>query len=512
MNFADYFESAADRFPDKTAIVFRDEKITYAQLRRRVDLLAGAFDDLGIRQGDVVGLLARNSARYLEMLLACAKRGVALEQYNWRMAPGLTAELLRESRSCVLFADRVCWESSQLDELNAGRELVKVVVEGSADGVSGIALDDVLAQTKPFEGDAPRSDDEALMHLFTSGTTGKPKTVRLSNKGVVSVALVCIAETGWTSDDVFLQVLPLFHISAQAAYNVLMLGGTLILHEAFSPGAYFDALRRYRVTRLGLVPNMLGALLDCEEFDSGHFPDVSTIIYAGSSMPRSVLEKTLDRLHCGLYAFYGMTEMSSVVGILKPRDHDAIRAKSKSAPVPIGKPSMGSRLRICAEDGTVLPAGQEGELVVRSDGMMLGYSRDDLTERAMRDGWYWTGDMCYCDEEGYYYLVGRKGDMIVSGGENIYPSEVEECIRRMGDAVSDVAVVGIPDDKWGQMVAAAVVTRKGFSLEEADIAAWCSEALASYKKPRRVAFVDDLPRNANGKVVRKEVARMLVDG
>ena len=512
MNFADYFESAVDRFPDKTAIIFRDEEITYAQLRRQVDLLAGAFDDLGIRQGDVVGLLARNSARYLEMLLACAKRGVTLEQYNWRMASGLTAELLRESSIRVLFADRTCWESSQLDKLDAGCELVKVVVEGSADGVSGIALDDVLAHAKPFEGSTHRSDDEALMHLFTSGTTGKPKTVRLSNKGVVSVALVCIAETGWTSDDVFLQVLPLFHISAQAAYNVLMLGGTLIIHEAFSPGAYFDALQRYRVTRLGLVPNMLGTLLDCKEFDSDHFPDVDTIIYAGSSMPRSVLEKTLNRLQCGLYAFYGMTEMSSVVGILKPCDHDAIRAKSENAPVPIGKPSMGSRLRICSEDGSVLPLGREGELVVRSDGMMLGYSRDDLTERAMRDGWYWTGDMCYRDEEGYFYLVGRKGDMIVSGGENIYPSEVEECIRRMGDAVSDVAVVGVPDKEWGQIVVAAVVLREGFSLQEADIAAWCSESLASYKKPRCVAFVDDLPRNANGKVIRKEVIRMFVSG
>lgn len=507
MNFAEYFESTVERCPDKPAIIYRGSSLTYAELRDRVCRAAGALRAFGLAAGDSIAVVAANSASYLELLLACARLGIVMEQYNWRLSPSVTCELLSDSRSRIVFVSPSCIETYRYASDRIDRRLDAIVLGEAPTGY--LSYEDMLRTANCLQEFEPVDDRSVLAHLFTSGTTGKPKTVKLTHKGIVSISLVCIGETLWTSEDVFLQVLPLFHISAQAAYNVFILGGTLVLLDSFEPEEYLGAIGAYEVTRIGLVPSMLAILLEDERFSSKACPALKTVIYAGSSMPRETLVKCGEMLNCDLYAFYGMTEMSSVVGILKPCDHEAILARGANCPVPVGKASVGTRLAIVDEHGALCERGREGELVARSDGMMAGYTDEALTLGAIADGWYRTGDMCYQDNEGYYYLVGRKGDMIISGGENLYPSEIEECIRRIGPDVVDVAVAGLPDGKWGQTVAAAVVKRNGSPLAEDDVVAWCKACLASYKKPQKVVFWDDLPRNQSGKVVRGEVAERL---
>lgn len=509
MNFAEYFESTVQRFPHKTAMVYRGRETTYEELRERVCRVVGGLRRLGLGPGDTAAIVATNSDSYLEVLLACARMGVVLEQYNWRLSPERTLELLEDSGSTVLFASSGRSEALSFVRARLSRPCKFVLIGARGNEEGHLAYEELVESSVPDERMDPVADDAVLMHLFTSGTTGKPKTVRLTHKGIIAVSLVCVAETLWTSDDVFLQVLPLFHISAQAAYNVFILGGTLIVLDEFEPRAYRSAIDEHKVTRIGLVPSMLGMLFQDSGFTAASHPSLNTIIYAGSPMPRSILEQCAERIGCDLYAFYGMTEMSSVVGILKPADHERILSRDAGSPVPVGRPSIGTRLAVVDEQGAPCLCGKEGELLASGDGMMLGYTDPALTAQAIADGWYRTGDICYRDEDGYYYLVGRKGDMIISGGENLYPSEVEACIRRMGPEIVDVSVVGLPDETWGQSVAAVVVKRPGSAIGADDVSSWCKEHLASYKKPQRILFWDDLPRNANGKVSRGEVAKRI---
>lgn len=501
MNLNTYLDSSVQRFPGKAAIVFRDIVLTYREFHERVCRLASAMKRFSLRPGDRVAVLSTNSSYYLEIVFACARLGLCIDMLNYRLSCSLTAELIDDARCSLLFISDTC------------KEALPAIIEQVSQPVTIIEIGDdyeeLLASGNTSCQPAEIADDDVIFNLYTSGTTGKPKAVMLSNKNIISQALVCIAETNWGADETYLHVLPQFHIAGQGTYNTLFLGGTLVILDRFDAKAYADLLEKHSVTRIGLTPHLIDCLVKDESFEKSRCPDLRTVIYAGSSMPREILERSMRELECDLYAYYGMTEMSSVIGILKPKDHTWVLSHPDLPCVPVGRVSMGTLIRVIDDEGKECAMGQPGEFIASGDGVMQGYTDLALTEKALKDGWYYTGDIGYYDEHRYFYLVDRKDDLFVCGGENIYPSEIEQTIQSSSNAIQDVVVVGVPDETWGHSIHAVIVADES-EIDADAIVDYCKTRLASYKKPRKIHFWKELPRNANNKILRKKVLEKLL--
>lgn len=509
MNFNTYLDSAVNKNPNKTAIVYGDIPLTYAEFHERVCCLANAMRHFDLKLADRIGILSTNSSYYLEIVFACARLGLQIDFFNFRLTPAMTAELIDESGCPVLFVSDTRKESLSLIKEKITRPMDIILVGSSFADEEGIRYEELLKKGSPRCIPAVTDDDDVLFNLYTSGTTGKPKTAMLTHKNIISQCLVCIAETKWTSKDTFMHVLPQFHIAAQGSYNTLFLGGTLIVLDHFNPEEYLRCLKKHNVTRIGLTPHMLNLLLLTPDFNQKDYPCLQTVIYAGASMPREILELSKERLGCDYYAYYGMTEMSSIIGLLKPDDHTWLLSQPESQLVPVGRLALGSLMTIVNESGEEAALGEPGEIIAFGDGVMKGYRDLKLTQKAIVNGWFHTGDIGFRDKRGYFYLVDRKDDLFVSGGENIYPSEIEQAIRAIGEEIIDAVAVGVPDKIWGHSIQAVVVLAEGSTLDESAIIKQCKIQLASYKKPRKVYFWEELPRNANGKVQRKKIVEMI---
>lgn len=304
-------------------------------------------------------------------------------------------------------------------------------------------------------------------------------------------------ETNWKRGDVYCQGQPLFHVAAFGAYCTLILGGTLVVVDSFELAELILTINENKVTRIGLTPQIVQMFSRLEGKEKRSIKSLDTIVYSGSSMSREILVEAHRRLACNLYGLYGMTEIASIACILHPDEHREIINAPAQQPVPVGRATVGTRIWINDTHGDGV-----GELFVKNDGVMVGYANEGRCERLLSDGWYATGDIGYRDEEGLYYLVSRKNNMIISGGENIYPLEIENCIRSIGPSVSDVIVIGIPSEVWGEAVHAVVESPAGAGLTQDEVKRYCRKNLSPYKKPKEVWIWDKLPRTANGKVDR----------
>ncbi|MCI8341540.1 MAG: long-chain fatty acid--CoA ligase [Eggerthellaceae bacterium] len=532
MNIADVIVESAQVHLGKVAIACDGRRFTYEELVGRVRRAAQALQHLGVSQGDHVALLADNSNAVLECVFACAWIGAVCEQYNTRLSICALDELMGRSPARVVVAGARFVESldERFIEGPCGRPDALVQIGGEAsfaqEASAECAVDDgagcssatgslaaaalpagkskvprygyeaLLGSCDPAPGPLSLPPESPCMQFFTSGTTGMPRGVVVSHEALVERWRIDAREQRFRADDVMLCVLPLFHVTSMGVYVALMVGATVVIERASDGAAVAAAVRKNAVTRTGLVPFLMRSLVDHMERHNVPLPSLEYVIYGGEPIDGPFLMRCHERMGCKLIQGYGMTETLSAITMLGPDDHGHPERVGTA-----GKVVPGFDLRIEAKDGHSCVAGERGEVLVRTPTLMLGYYGDpERTAEVMQDGWYRTGDIGYLDEDGYLMLVDRKNNLVITGGENVYPSEVMRCIRAMGDAVADVAVVGVPDDYWGESLAAFVVRSPGAQLDEEAVSAWCRERLGAYKRPRRVMFVDSLRRNPSGKI------------
>ncbi len=498
---------------DKPAFVSANRSVTFAEVNARVNRLNNALAGLGLARGDRVAILSRNRPELFEVY-GVAKSGLIAVPLNWRLAARELLHPLEDSRPRVIVTEPNF--TPVIDALRPELASVRhfIVLGEARDGWSG--YESVLAGASADEPRFEANPDDALCLTYSSGTTGIPKGAIITHRGALNNCRVMIEDMlKLTQDDIGLAVMPLFHVGGMwyHLFPSYASGGTTIMLSEFDPHAVLAAIQELGVTHVHLVPTMIGALLDEPDVRNMHLERLRTLYYAASSIPLGLLKRAMEVFrHCGFIQSFGSTEAGSVTA-LRPEDHvAAINDPAKAGLLlSCGRPFGGARVEIRDFSGAPAAQGSIGDIVVRSDRIMAGYWQNpDATAQTLVDGWLYTGDLGYLDRAGYLYIVDRKHDMIVTGGENVYPREVEDILYQDVN-LAEVAVFAIPDPKWVERVAAAVVLKPGRTTTAEEIRGRAAQGLASYKCPKTVLFVDSLPKNATGKVLKKELRRQYAD-
>jgi fatty-acyl-CoA synthase len=491
----------ARRIPEKDALVFHGRKVTYAALDARARAVARGLSDLGVRKGDRVAVLLLNGLPLIEILLACTHVGAIFLPLNVRLSAEEIAFILSDAAPRL-----VAYESAFLPVVARVRAGSGALAWVQTDGDAGPG---VLSYASLHEGRAPlampeavRADDPALM-MYTSGTTGRPKGAVLSHGNLLWNDIQILLAIPATDDDISYCAAPFFHIGGLNVLTgpLLYRGATTIVDDKFDPGVALSTIARDRVTCAFMVPAMWAAMAAHPAFEETDLSSLRYAIVGGAPCPLPVLERYAAR-GVTFREGFGLTETAPIVCILDAQD---VIRKSGS----VGHPAAHVEVRLVDEADDDVPEGEPGELIVRGPNVMLGYwNRPEETARALRGGWFHTGDVARRDEEGFLYIVDRRKDMVITGGENVYPAEVEQTLYRH-PAVADVAVIGVPDARWGEAVVAVVVPKEGVEAPTAEsIRAFCEGRLAHYKQPRVVHALKALPRNATGKVLKGELRLM----
>jgi long-chain acyl-CoA synthetase len=500
-------------FSDKPAFVSANGSVTFAEVNARINRLNNALARLGLARGDRVAILSRNQPEFFEVY-GVAKSGLVAVPLNWRLAPRELLHPLKDSGPRVIVA-----EPNFTPVIDALRpELASlghfIVLGAARDGWS--AYESVLAGASADEPRFEGGPDDALCLTYSSGTTGIPKGAIITHRGALNNCRAMIQDMlKLTPDDVGLAVMPLFHVGGMwyHLFPSFASGGTTIMLSEFDPHAVLAAIQERGVTQVHLVPTMIGALLDQPEVRSMDLGRLRALYYAASSIPISLLKRAMEAFrHCGFIQSFGSTEAGSVTALL-PEDHvAAIRDPARAVLLlSCGRPYGGAKVEIRDLSGVPAAQGSIGDIAVWSDRIMAGYWRNPAaTAQTIVNGWLYTGDLGYLDDAGYLYIVDRKHDMIVTGGENVYPREVEDVLYQDPN-VAEAAVFAIPDPKWVERVAAAVVLKPGCTTTAEEVRQRAAQGLASYKCPKTVLFVDSLPKNATGKILKKELRRQYAD-
>jgi acyl-CoA synthetase (AMP-forming)/AMP-acid ligase II len=502
MNLRNIIFRNAQLHPDKNAIVFEGRGLTFRDYTERACRLGNALLAGGLAHQDRVAILAPNCPEYLETFAACESAGLIVVNMNYRLS---AKELIEICRDCepkgLIFHQQYADLAGELLKATTAVEIV-LGVATTAHGAS--AYEKVLAESSSEPPQVTINDEDIACLIYTSGTTGRPKGVMLSHRAIVESARAISHEGCAMASDVMLIVMPLFHIGGRIemlGFNIL--GATTVLHPAFDASEMLRSFEENQVTAAHLAPIMVQRLLESPDLQRYRRDRLRCIHYASAPMPVPVLRRAIAAFGPILTQIYGLTECI-VVSLLTPAQHlldgdEKVVRRLSSA----GQPFLGCTVRVVTVDGQDAGPGEIGEILVRSPGLMTGYwNNHTATVPTLRGGWMHTGDLGYADEDHFIFIVDRKKDMIISGGENIYSWEVEEALRTHPD-VAEVAVIGIPDDEWGESVKAFVVLRPGAKPAAKALIAHCRTRLASYKKPRTVEFVEALPRLFNGKIDKK---------
>jgi acyl-CoA synthetase (AMP-forming)/AMP-acid ligase II len=498
LTFDEFFRHWADDRPDRMAMREEDRVYNYAELEERTARVATALLAMGLTKGDRIAWIGKNSDLYFALFYGAARAGIVMVPVGWRLAPPEWAFIINDTQAKALFLGPGF--ESAADALKGQLPHVQRVV--SAD--EGRAL---IANTvrSAFEAAGP---DDAVLQLYTSGTTGNPKGAVMTNRNLFALRKHAnqaeLAYTKWDDDEVVLVAMPCAHIGGTGLGIMAIASGlpAYILAE-FTPDGFFDAVETGGVTRLFIVPAALHILLQHPRCASVDFGRLKYILYGAAPIPLELLRQCMAMFKCEFIQAYGMTETTGTIVMLPPEDHDPDgNPRMRSA----GKALPGVELKIVDGQGNELPMGEVGEVWTRSSNNMLGYwNLPEATEKTMADGgWIKTGDAGYMDEDGYLYIHDRVKDMIISGGENVYPAEVESAIFGHPD-VLEVAVIGVPDDKWGEAVKAVCVPKPGASIDPDSVINWSRERIAGFKVPKSIDVIPALPRNASGKILRKDL-------
>lgn len=486
---------AAER-PDARALVFGERVTTYGALDRAANQVAQGLLALGLARGARVAVLDRESDHALEILLGAAKAGVVVSYLSWRLAPAEVQAILADAEPRVLFLGPDF--AAQAGQLTAPSLLTTVEMAHYP------AWRDAASPIDPL---LPVSAEDVVVQMYTSGTTGQPKGVCLAHRSFFSVVEGIKAAWGnwieWSPEDIALHTLPNSHIGGLWwAVRVMAEGATSILMDSFAGFKVIELVKKHRVSKLCLVPAMMQVVLSEPAMASADFSSARYLMYGGSPTPPALLTRAMKAFGCRFYQVYGLTETGNMAVWLAPEEHsDPTLERIGSA----GRPYPGVEAKVIDRQGQRLGPREVGEICLRSPARMVEYwRRPEETAKTLIDGWIHTGDAGYFDEAGYLYVSDRVKDMIIYAGENIYPAEVENALYDH-PAVKEVAVIGVPDDKWGELVKAIVVVKPGQDPSPIELIAHARAKIAAYKLPKSVDFVSELPRTRSGKVKKEEL-------
>ncbi|MEE4349618.1 MAG: fatty acid--CoA ligase [Pacificimonas sp.] len=492
--------------PDHLAARFEGRETTYGELDERTSQIANALAAEGLKPGDRAAYLGKNSDEYFELFFGCQKAGVVIIPVGWRLAPPEVRYIVDDCHAKLLFV---------------GPELVECAAQIESDLPH---LKRVIAMETPAKdwpafsswyGAHPATDphialtrEDAALQLYTSGTTGNPKGAQLSH-GNFTAARVQMQQNPegwnkWTADDVSLVAMPVAHIGGTGwGYQGYYAGALNVIAREFDPHAVLDFFVNDGISKLFMVPAAIQIVLQQPNVRDVDFSCLKYMLYGASPIPLDLLREAIEVFQCGFCQQYGMTETTGTIVYLPPEDH-VLEGNQRMRGA--GKPFPHVELRVRRTDGTLADTGEIGEVETRSNHNMLGYWNLAEASKAAHtdDGWLKTGDAGYLDEDGYLYIQDRVKDMIVSGAENVYPAEVESAIYGHPD-IAEVAVIGVPDEKWGEAVKAFVVPKPGTSPDPDDIIDFTKTRIAAFKAPKSVDFIEALPRNPSGKILRKDL-------
>jgi acyl-CoA synthetase (AMP-forming)/AMP-acid ligase II len=493
-----YWSGAA---PQRVALAQGPRQVTYRELDDRSSQIAAALLAAGAGRGSHIGFLGKNSAEFFEAWLGATKAGGAIAPFNWRSPAAELVELIDDAQPPVVFVSEELRETLQdvSRKCRSRFEIVSFSPDGGQD-----QLDRWLAPHPPADPRVPLTGTETALLTYTSGTTGRPKGVQLSHDAFHYSFLCSALEPclGMRDDDVLLMAMPNFHLTGSwVSLPALYHGAKISILPFFEPAATLGALQTERATVVCLVPAAMQAIMDHPDAAAGDFSALRRILYAGSPISAQTLRRAIGLFGCGFVQFYGATEMW-IMSLLRPEQHDLARPEYLTS---CGTPVHFVEMRVVDTDFKDVPDGVVGEFLVRSPVMCSGYwNQPDTTAAALHDGWYRTGDLGRRDAAGYYYIVDRAKDMIITGGENVYSIEVERALAAH-PGVAEVAVVGTPDEKWGEKVTAFVVLAPGSAVTEPDLKAHCRNLIAGYKVPKSIYIERAFPRTASGKIRKDEL-------
>ncbi|UZW57064.1 long-chain-fatty-acid--CoA ligase [Sphingobium sp. JS3065] len=499
---ADALAANAATLGDHTALIFDAEKTSYRLLDMRASQIANGLRRLGLPYHGRVAILARNSATYFELLFGIIRADMTTLPLNWRLAAPEIIYILQDAQvECLFydedFAEVVAQARAQCPTL---RHCISIDGKGE-DGLP--AWRDRQSSDRPVSQSEP---EDIMIQFYTSGTTGHPKGVQISHRSSRVMREMEVAMGGewlnWTHQDVAIVALPNFHLSGTSwALQWLARGATCVIQPQVDAGAFLKAIQDHGVTQIMAIPTVVQMMLDHPLFPSIDTSSLRNVFYGGMTMPAPRLRRARAALGCNFIQIYGMTENNGSTCYLTPADHaEGSEELLKSC----GRPLPPIEMKIMNADGEEMATGEIGEVCIKSPSLMSGYwNRDDIAQETHHGDFYRTGDAGYRDENGYLFLVDRTKDMIVSGGENVYPAEIERVLVEHPGVV-ELSVIGVPDDRWGEAVK-AVVVRGDDNLTGDELIAFARGKIAGYKVPKSVDFVDALPRNANGKILKREL-------
>jgi acyl-CoA synthetase (AMP-forming)/AMP-acid ligase II len=512
MRLHDYFDYQARIHPEVDFAILGQRRVTYAEAEREVNRVANAFVAAGLKAGDRVAVLSKNSIEYVFLFYGASKAGVVTVPLNYRLAAPEWSYIVNDAGAKMLLAS-----SGYLGGINRikgelGTVTSYIAIDGGGEGWAEYAAwQGSQPETAPDRG---ITDDHDVYQMYTSGTTGRPKGAVLTHGAVTANMEQITLEISGGAGARDLIVAPVYHAAAAiTCFSAVVWGGTLYIQEDFNPMEVVRALSEEQVAITTLVPAMIQACLvyvpDVEKKD---YSSLRTIVYGASPIAEDTLRKAVAVFGCDFIQAYGMTETTAVLTLLLAEDHRRALEDRPDLLLSAGRPMVGTEIKIVDEDDNELPVGQIGEIAGRGPQLMRGYwNLADESAMALRGGWMHTGDAGIVDDLGYVYVQDRVKDMIVSGGENVYPRIVEEVLFKH-PAIADAAVIGVPHETWGETVKAIVVLREGQTATPEEIIDFCRDKLGGYERPTSVDFVQNLPRNPTGKVLKRELREPYWEG
>jgi acyl-CoA synthetase (AMP-forming)/AMP-acid ligase II len=493
-------ERNARLFPEKVAFTCGDESFTFSEYRNRVYRLINALLDLKLTKGSRVAVLSRNSIRYFELYGAADRGGFILVPLNFRLKPQELAFLLNDSGAEVLFYES--YYAEVVDELKENIETVKhyIVIDGPGE----LSYEDLLMGASELQPEVKIDENDPVYIVYTSGTTGLPRGVVLTHRGQYQTANALALEMGLRKDDTTLDMMPLYHTGGHAVAQAHFYRGcTNVITGGFNPEEALSIVEKERITTMQVVPAMIVDMLNHPDIEKYDTSTLRVVFYASSIMPVNLLKQAIAKWGRIFFQAYGLTENGPVATTFSIEDHHVEgpeRLTKKLASC--GLPSANCDTRVVNKSGEEVKPGEIGEIIIRSEQVMTGYwNKPDLTAQTLKNGWLHTGDLATVDEDGYIYIIDRQKDMIISGGENVYPREIEELLYTH-PVVRECAVIGVPHHKWVESVHAVIVLKDKVKAAEEEIMAFCKQHMAGYKVPKSVEFVDELPKNPSGKILK----------
>lgn len=506
---------AARMFPVKTAIIDENKTFTYSQFAMRTAKVKESLSKLDVKKGDRVACLMLNDFRYLELLYGVTALGAIIVPLNTRLSPEELSFILNDAGVEVLYIHHEFL--SMLPEIKQNVKGIRHVILAEDEVNSIIGSHDAILDYEELlnsQSDKPLSlegidEDDIAGLYYTGGTTGRSKGVMLTHKNIVINAFQSVLFYGCMKEsDIYLHAAPMFHLADGAfTFSVTMLGATHTFIRSFTPQGVLKLTEETKVTSSLLVPTMINLLLNSPEIDQYDVSSLRNIFYGASPMSINLLKRGIEKFpNMRFWQAYGMTEAAPILTYLLNTDHTLNGTEQEMKRLASGgRPVPGVEMKVVDPEGNELPDGEVGEFIAKGPNIMKGYwNLPEETEKALLNGWYYTGDMGYKDSHHYFYVVDRAKDMIITGGENVYSVEVEQVIYQLPE-VLECAVVGVPDEKWGEAIKAVVVLKNNHSISEDEIIAFVHQKLANYKVPKSIDFVAELPKSGAGKILKRNL-------